>query len=162
LDDQKQNGLSRRIMERDKIPLGIRRLVWKKTNRRCWFCGDELHPFGGHRHLSFHIDHLVPVCKGGSNDPKNLVPACQYCNQRKGEMSLEEFRRLRAWRAAYFESKDAGIQLNADPTFFGEKLVAERISAAEAKKAQLSLPDPDAEAFDRGIKELFRLLSTHS
>ena len=30
------------------------------------------------------IDHVKPVCKGGTWDKKNLVLACEKCNRKKG------------------------------------------------------------------------------
>lgn len=30
------------------------------------------------------IDHILPRCRGGGNDPKNLRTLCWYCNNRKG------------------------------------------------------------------------------
>lgn len=145
---------------REDITLGTRRQVWRKTDGRCWYCGDQLEPFGGHPHLSFHVDHVAPVSKGGLTEVGNLVPSCENCNPSKRDMSLEQFRRLRAWQATYFESEVAGIRLVIDPfMFFGEKLEIERKAAAKAKAAQLSPPDPEAEAFDKAMKQLFRLLA---
>jgi hypothetical protein len=31
------------------------------------------------------IDHVVPLARGGSNDPDNLALACPHCNRRKSE-----------------------------------------------------------------------------
>ena len=31
-----------------------------------------------------HIDHVIPLSKGGTNDLDNLKPCHAYCNQRKG------------------------------------------------------------------------------
>lgn len=31
-----------------------------------------------------HIEHVVPVCAGGTSDLVNLVLACEPCNRRKG------------------------------------------------------------------------------
>lgn len=28
-------------------------------------------------------DHLIPLSRGGTNDPENVVPACRSCNSRK-------------------------------------------------------------------------------
>lgn len=42
---------------------------------RCWLCG----------HLGADtLDHVVPVSKGGTNDPDNLRPAHRACNSARG------------------------------------------------------------------------------
>lgn len=38
------------------------------------------------------VDHVIPVARGGSNWPANLVPACNSCNSKKHAKSVEEFR----------------------------------------------------------------------
>jgi len=40
---------------------------------KCYMCGD---PYK-------HIDHVIPLSRGGSNWPANLRPACAPCNLRK-------------------------------------------------------------------------------
>lgn len=35
-------------------------------------------------HFHHEIDHVIPVCAGGTNDLVNLVLACEPCNRRKG------------------------------------------------------------------------------
>lgn len=42
----------------------------------CIYCGKSL------RH-KFHVDHIVPLSKGGSNGRKNIQLLCQPCNQTK-------------------------------------------------------------------------------
>jgi 5-methylcytosine-specific restriction endonuclease McrA len=55
---------------------------------RCWWCGK---PVGE----KYHADHLIPLAKGGSNGPENIVVACQPCNSRKhAKMPLEFIGRL--------------------------------------------------------------------
>lgn len=34
--------------------------------------------------LSFHIDHIIPLKHGGTNDSGNLAYTCPHCNQHKG------------------------------------------------------------------------------
>lgn len=48
---------------------------------RCKYCGAR----------ATSIDHVVPVSKGGTNDPFNLVPACRSCNSSKGDKQLSEW-----------------------------------------------------------------------
>lgn len=36
-------------------------------------------------------DHLVPKSKGGSDDPSNIVPACEACNEAKGDQEWHDF-----------------------------------------------------------------------
>lgn len=39
-----------------------------------------------------HLDHVVPLSRGGSNWPANLRPACARCNKSKGKKKLSEWR----------------------------------------------------------------------
>lgn len=64
---------------RKPIPKKVKAQVWAKTDGLCVYCAVRLNPFDG-----FEIDHVHPVCKGGTDDVANLVPCCHDCNQRKG------------------------------------------------------------------------------
>jgi len=37
------------------------------------------------------LDHVIPLSRGGSHQPGNLVAACHACNQRKGSLLPTEF-----------------------------------------------------------------------
>lgn len=37
------------------------------------------------------IDHIVPVCLGGSGEPENLQCLCATCNRAKGRMTMAAF-----------------------------------------------------------------------
>ncbi len=41
--------------------------------------------------LELAVEHIVPISRGGTNDPLNLVMACALCNARKGTKSLLKF-----------------------------------------------------------------------
>jgi 5-methylcytosine-specific restriction endonuclease McrA len=45
----------------------------------CVYCGRKAPD------VQLHVDHVVPVSGGGSNDLKNLVAACAECNVGKGK-----------------------------------------------------------------------------
>jgi len=44
------------------------------------------------------IDHVIPLSRGGSNWPANLMPACKSCNSSKGDKTLEEWKVCRGFR----------------------------------------------------------------
>ena len=39
----------------------------------------------------FHVDHMLPISRGGSNGPKNLQLLCQPCNNSKGAKTMDEW-----------------------------------------------------------------------
>jgi hypothetical protein len=56
----------------------------KAQNFLCYYC-DE------HINNTYHIDHRLPLSKGGSNAISNLVISCAACNLRKNDKVEEEF-----------------------------------------------------------------------
>lgn len=61
--------------------------VLKKLQRgKCFYCERRLINGRG-----THIEHLLPLSKGGTNIWYNLVYSCQSCNNRKKDKSLAEF-----------------------------------------------------------------------
>lgn len=66
-------------------PVGVklRFQILERDSFRCQYCGRT--PQDG---VKLHVDHVVPRSKGGSNDPENLVTACQDCNLGKSDRML--------------------------------------------------------------------------
>jgi len=52
------------------------RAQYGRQHGRCYWCGEKVG-------RSYHVDHVVPVARGGSNGPENLVISCAHCNQSK-------------------------------------------------------------------------------
>lgn len=48
---------------------------YERQKGRCFYCSAKLG--------TYHIDHVTPLSKGGSNGSENLVIACPTCNMRK-------------------------------------------------------------------------------
>lgn len=61
-----------------------KRIVFNKTNGRCFYCGTVIPEM-------WEIEHKIPLSRGGSDDIDNLVPACVECNRRKGDRTSVEF-----------------------------------------------------------------------
>lgn len=62
----------------------IYRRAKKDENVRCYLCGKRI-PLG-HRH----VDHIIPLSRGGAHVAQNLAIACDKCNLRKGTRLPEE------------------------------------------------------------------------
>jgi hypothetical protein len=62
----------------------VKRQILKRDNYTCQYCGSKKKPL--------HCDHIMPISRGGSNDPSNLIAACQRCNLSKHDKTLQEWR----------------------------------------------------------------------
>lgn len=51
----------------------------------CRWCGEDTRP------RVRHIDHVIPLARGGADSVENLCVACPDCNMRKGSKLPEEF-----------------------------------------------------------------------
>lgn len=68
---------------------GISLADWTRTlnrfDRRCAYCGD--------RPSDLHMEHVVPLSRGGQHSIGNVLPACPPCNLSKNAKLLVEWRR---------------------------------------------------------------------
>ena len=69
-----------------------RQKAWNKTNGRCGYCGAHLQPVDRDGYLGWHLEHIHPKSRGGSNSLYNLIPACPTCNLRKHDFDVEDYR----------------------------------------------------------------------
>lgn len=60
------------------------RVQMKSQKEKCWHCGKLLKN-------TFHIDHLIPLKKGGTNNPRNIVISCPRCNMSKGDKLTQDW-----------------------------------------------------------------------
>ena len=68
-----------------KVPLDkndLKELISRYKN--CYWCNDKLNGI-------YHIDHYIPVSKGGTNEINNLVLSCPTCNLRKNAKDPHKF-----------------------------------------------------------------------
>ena len=67
--------------------------VWlKDQGRPCHICGGAIdYSLPAGHPMSFEVDEIVPVSRGGSpTDPANVAPAHRICNERRGNRPLRK------------------------------------------------------------------------
>ena len=60
------------------------RAQYQRQRGKCYWCGDAV----GN---TYHADHVVPLTKGGSDGPENIVVSCPHCNQVKHSQHPMDF-----------------------------------------------------------------------
>jgi len=68
-----------KIPFKKKVPLS-NKTVLIRDGFKCAYCGEKART----------IDHVFPKSKGGAHEWTNVVAACQPCNQKKGNRTLEQ------------------------------------------------------------------------
>lgn len=68
--------------ERKPISKGVRFEVFKRDKFTCQYCGAQPPT------VILHVDHILAVANGGTNDADNLTTACQACNLGKSATPL--------------------------------------------------------------------------
>ena len=63
--------------KRKAIPNRLRMAILQRDRHTCRWCGDR-------NPINLTIDHIIPVSRGGGNDPDNLQVLCRSCNSSKG------------------------------------------------------------------------------
>jgi 5-methylcytosine-specific restriction endonuclease McrA len=57
---------------------------YKRQNGKCYWCGKKVHE-------TYHVDHIIPLSRGGSDNADNLVISCPYCNLSRGSRLPSEW-----------------------------------------------------------------------
>lgn len=68
--------------------------MFDEQEERCAYCGIRI---CWNIPKDFHVDHVHPLSRGGSNYPDNLALACSSCNQSKNDMTIAEWQKVRGW-----------------------------------------------------------------
>ena len=58
--------------------------IFSRDGFTCRYCGRRSDV------IPLHLDHLIPVSRGGTNDDDNLITSCRDCNLGKGSRRIEE------------------------------------------------------------------------
>jgi 5-methylcytosine-specific restriction endonuclease McrA len=59
-------------------------LIYQQQKGKCWWCGKKLNE-------TSHVDHRIPLSRGGTNWPDNLVLTCPHCNLSKNNKMPHEW-----------------------------------------------------------------------
>lgn len=59
-------------------------IQYESQNGKCWWCGIAVGD-------QYHVDHRIPLAKGGSNWPENICISCPECNLKKNDKMPWEF-----------------------------------------------------------------------
>lgn len=71
-------------MKRKSIGKRVRFEIFKRDSFKCKYCGKSP------PEVVLHIDHILPVSKGGSSDMINLATSCQDCNLGKSNVLISD------------------------------------------------------------------------
>lgn len=110
----------------------LRFAIFARDSFACRYCGKQADE------TPLHIDHIVPVSKGGTNDEQNLVTACADCNLGKADKSPT------------FAQPTEVDRLRAAQEFHEQRAAAERAKAvlANVKEFEQDLINLWCAAFD--------------
>lgn len=65
--------------QRKALTKELREYIKKRDNYTCQICGKYMPD-----EVGLHVDHIIPIAKGGKSIPQNLRVLCSKCNGRKG------------------------------------------------------------------------------
>lgn len=57
----------------------------KRNNFKCFYCGEQI------KQKTWHLEHVIPISKGGVNAFNNIASSCNTCNLMKGSLDLKKF-----------------------------------------------------------------------
>jgi hypothetical protein len=77
--------------KRSHIPQRTRQHIIKRCRHVCSFCAKQGTPMLDPDGAAWHIEHVIPVNRGGPTRADNLTLACSSCNLRKGTMPAYAF-----------------------------------------------------------------------
>lgn len=79
-----RNRLSVVKVTRKAWPTWVRDVLRARERGKCAECGASFDELEG----EIHIDHIIPLAKGGFNDLANLQLLCEMCNKKKGVQEI--------------------------------------------------------------------------
>lgn len=91
LEDRNRRRARKLAAEHEPYTVGDINDMWHKQGGSCYYCGM---PVFAH----YHVDHLTPLSRGGTDKLENLCVACPFCNVSKKDKTEQEFADYRTAR----------------------------------------------------------------
>ena len=85
-DGEDFQGVPQQWVEREAWPAQVKRVIHARDRGKCAACGVDI---DHELEAAAHLDHIVPIARGGCNDIVNLQLLCSTCNLRKGRHPSE-------------------------------------------------------------------------
>ncbi|MBB5443641.1 MULTISPECIES: HNH endonuclease [unclassified Paraburkholderia] len=79
--DERKRHTYRRSRNVEPMPKVAAELIAELFNGLCAYCGNHFETW----------DHVIPVSKGGTTTPGNMVPACRPCNSSKKNSDINDW-----------------------------------------------------------------------
>lgn len=138
--------------KRKPLSKKIRYEVFKKDKFTCQYCGRSAPD------VVLHVDHIIPVAKGGTNDILNLVTSCSDCNLGKGARTLDDNSVVKKQQARIQELAEKNEQLEMMLSWREElqKLSDKEIEAADNRISEITGGMSASDHGKRILKQLIR------
>ena len=81
-----KNQKRKNLLKSKNIPQSEIESLLNLNDYKCFYCKIIVK-----RGINLHLDHKIPLSRGGSHSIDNLVPSCKTCNLQKGTKTDEEF-----------------------------------------------------------------------
>tara|TARA_Y100000310_G_scaffold337327_1_gene424135 strand:+ start:786 stop:1433 length:648 start_codon:yes stop_codon:yes gene_type:complete len=88
---KRKNNTKNGNFSKDFTSKDVLKHIGGKDNARCYLTGKKLNLMQSE---SYHLDHILPSSKGGTNDLSNMGLATRNANQSKSDMTLEAYYQL--------------------------------------------------------------------
>lgn len=75
-------SITAKTTKRDRLPAKLRALVLARDNYRCRMCGATS------KESKLHVDHIIPISRGGMTEERNLQTLCEKCNLGKRDFGV--------------------------------------------------------------------------
>lgn len=85
-----RNRHHRKLKTLGDVPTNIKEILFLEQEGICFYCKFSLE--------ESHLEHKVPISRGGLHDRSNLCLSCPDCNLRKGTKTVEEFGEVMSYR----------------------------------------------------------------